>query len=129
MDSKQKFETFLESLKKNDNKALIESVKKGFKVCYENVNGEFVFRGNASDGEWVKKFDTKEELLDYARRYYPTEFWGENNTSSWHTGEAGQYIDIEGATFNEVFTPEVKEQITKKQQDYYAEKYKKDNAE
>jgi len=37
MNSKQKFENFLESLKKNDNKALIESVKKGFQVCFEGI--------------------------------------------------------------------------------------------
>ena len=36
MNSKQKFENFLESLKKNGNKALIESVKKGYKVCFES---------------------------------------------------------------------------------------------
>ena len=35
MNSKQKFENFLESLKKNGNKALIESVKKGFRACLE----------------------------------------------------------------------------------------------
>jgi hypothetical protein len=40
MNSKQKFKNFLESLKKNGNEALIESVKKGFQVCFEAKYGD-----------------------------------------------------------------------------------------
>jgi len=36
MNKKEKFESFLESLKGNGEDKLIESVKKGFQVCYEN---------------------------------------------------------------------------------------------
>ena len=36
MDKKVKFENFLESLKGNGQDKLIESVKKGFQVCFEN---------------------------------------------------------------------------------------------
>jgi len=36
IDSKKKFENFLENLKNTDNEALIESVKTGFKACFES---------------------------------------------------------------------------------------------
>ena len=36
MNERQKFENFLESLKGNGQDTLIESVKKGFQVCFEN---------------------------------------------------------------------------------------------
>jgi len=36
MNKIEKFETFLESLKGQGQDSLIESVKKGFKVCFEN---------------------------------------------------------------------------------------------
>jgi len=38
MNNKQKFETFLESLKGNGQDTLIESVKKGFQVCMEGTS-------------------------------------------------------------------------------------------
>jgi len=37
MDKKVKFEGFLESLKGNGQDVLIESVKKGFRVCFEEI--------------------------------------------------------------------------------------------
>jgi len=37
MNSKQKFEKFLESLKGNGDDTLIESVKAGFQVCHEGM--------------------------------------------------------------------------------------------
>jgi len=37
MNSKQKFENFLESLKGKDQDTLIESVKQGFRVCFEEM--------------------------------------------------------------------------------------------
>jgi len=42
MDSRQKFENFLESFNKGNEKntALIESIKKGFRVCVESVYWE-----------------------------------------------------------------------------------------
>ena len=36
MDSRQKFENFLESLKGEGQDTLIESVKEGFQACYED---------------------------------------------------------------------------------------------
>jgi len=36
MNKKQKFESFLESLKGTGQDTLIENVKKGFQVCFEN---------------------------------------------------------------------------------------------
>ena len=41
MNNKAKFETFLESLKGNGQDSLIESVKQGFKVCFEGCNALF----------------------------------------------------------------------------------------
>ena len=38
MDKRQKFESFLESLKENGQDTLIESVKKGFNICMEGVS-------------------------------------------------------------------------------------------
>ena len=42
MNKKEKFENFLESLKKGKNDAMIESIKKGFNICFEaeEVEGE-----------------------------------------------------------------------------------------
>jgi len=40
MNNKQKFENFLESLKGKNQDALIESVKKGFRVCFESWDKE-----------------------------------------------------------------------------------------
>jgi len=40
MNKIKKFETFLESLKGQGQDSLIESVKKGFKACFESFNEE-----------------------------------------------------------------------------------------
>ena len=38
MNNKKKFDNFLESLKGNDQDKLIESIEKGFQVCFESKN-------------------------------------------------------------------------------------------
>jgi hypothetical protein len=60
MNKKQKFEKFLEGLKGHNQDALIESVKKGFRVCYESDEAWF-----SGDAELTK---SDEPGIDYV--YY-----------------------------------------------------------
>jgi len=53
MNNKEKFENFLESLKGNGQDKLIESVKQGFRVCFEAL----------SEGK-------KQEMKDYLRKMF-----------------------------------------------------------
>jgi len=46
MKNKQKFINFLESLKNNGQDALVESVKQGFKVCFESFDYDIVSKEN-----------------------------------------------------------------------------------
>jgi len=68
MNNRQKFEGFLESLKGNGQDALIESVKQGFQVCFEDIEGGNYgsqLKNDISDNyEQVKNFlETKPEVF------------------------------------------------------------------
>jgi len=68
MDSKQKFQNFLESLKGKEQDNLIESVKKGFQVCFEGYNVKFENgEGNIPIGKISElTLEQKESLGDEA---------------------------------------------------------------
>jgi len=72
MNKKQKFEKFLESLKGNGQDVLIESLKQGFQVCFEN-------EVNFQKGESLQKG----ELY----KYYP-----EPNSMKNEAGEPIYYV-------------------------------------
>jgi len=50
MNNKQKFESFLESLKGNGHDVLIESVKKGFQTCFKETVSKFEALGAIPEG-------------------------------------------------------------------------------
>jgi len=55
MNKKEKFEVFLESLKGQENDALIESVKAGFRACYEGKMYDVFIPKDPNKYSWDKK--------------------------------------------------------------------------
>ena len=95
MNSKQKFENFLESLKKNGNKALIESVKKGFRACVES----YEFNDEQVD-DWDNYQSSHDDPgPDIEDKYDQLEDWEvkdmiENAESPYHADEVDQEYGI-----------------------------------
>ena len=117
MNSKQKFENFLESIKKNDNKVLIESVKKGFQVCFEGMEGvEYIWATfDSYENMWgtiealqdnlnISSDNIDDGYFDTSHPYYPDVHYiqvaphpGEKeNIESWIKDYGGILIDEEG---------------------------------
>ena len=54
MNKKEKFESFLESLKGNGQDKLIERIEKGFQTCFESILGQSKFEDVYSNwNEWI----------------------------------------------------------------------------
>ena len=72
MDKKAKFENFLESLKGYDQNELIESVKKGFQVCFESKIADvsqihsMVYDIHGKSEDW-EEGDLYERLHEYEK--------------------------------------------------------------
>lgn len=70
MNKKQKFENFLESIKGNGYDGLIEGVKQGFKVCFENEMVDVPVISDAKLKSLVYKIANK-----YTTKFYVDDSW------------------------------------------------------